>query len=228
MNIKQLFLTVNPMSRPGYDLKKVKKIVIHYVGNPNTSALANRNYFENLKKQKKVYSSAHYIVGLEGEIIQCVPTDEIAYHSTKANGYSIGIENCHPKSDGKFTLATIKSLKELCLNLCIKYKLNPKTDIIRHYDVTGKRCPRYWVTHPKDFEQFKQDIYNFMYPPKPKPIVKIKVGDKVKIIGKKYATGQKIPLWVRLKKYEVIETTKDKVLLGKIISWCWRKDVKKV
>ena len=41
-------LTVNDWSRPGDPLKRVNGIVLHYVGNPGTTAQANRNYFESL------------------------------------------------------------------------------------------------------------------------------------------------------------------------------------
>lgn len=47
------YLSVNPYSRPGTALGDVRLIVIHYVANPNTSAKANRNYFENLKWQAR-------------------------------------------------------------------------------------------------------------------------------------------------------------------------------
>lgn len=168
MKIKEMFLTVNKFSRPGIKLEKVLKIVVHYIGNPNTTALANRNYFENLKAQipdstntyclnkdgsyqlykgskvKLRWVSAHLIVGMSGEIIQCIPFNEWSYCSNQANGYSISIECCHPDSGGKFTSATEKSLAELCAWLCEMFGLNPETDIIRHYDVTGKQCPLYW------------------------------------------------------------------------------------
>ena len=39
----------------------------------------NRNYFENLRTTQERMASAHFIIGLEGEIIQCVPLNEIAY-----------------------------------------------------------------------------------------------------------------------------------------------------
>ena len=32
------YLTVNPWSRPGTELKKINGVVIHYVGNPGTTA----------------------------------------------------------------------------------------------------------------------------------------------------------------------------------------------
>jgi len=146
MKIEQAFLTPNKYSRPQIPLKTVTKIAVHYVGNPNTSALANRNYFENQKNggANARYVSSHYVIGLGGEILQCIPTSEISYCTNQANSYSISIECCHPDSSGKFTAATEKSLAELCAYLCKAFKLNPMVDIIRHYDVTGKQCPLYW------------------------------------------------------------------------------------
>ena len=44
------YLTPNEYSRPGKELKEVNAIVVHYVGNPGTTAAQNRNYFENLKQ----------------------------------------------------------------------------------------------------------------------------------------------------------------------------------
>jgi N-acetylmuramoyl-L-alanine amidase len=49
MNIKKELLTVNPYSRPSYELLQVNGIIVHWVANPGTSAIANRNYFENRK-----------------------------------------------------------------------------------------------------------------------------------------------------------------------------------
>lgn len=141
--ITEMFLTPNKYSRPQIKLEKVKKVAVHYVGNPNTSALANRNYFENQKNGGR-YVSSHYIIGLDGEIIQCIPLDEWSYCTNQANGYSISIECCHPDATGKFTAATEKSLAELCAWLVEKYGL-AVDDIIRHYDVTGKQCPLYYV-----------------------------------------------------------------------------------
>lgn len=143
MKITEMFLTPSKYVRPQIKLEKVRKIAVHYVGNPNTSALANRNYFENCGKTGARYVSSHYIIGLNGEIIQCIPLNEWSYCTNQANGYSISIECCHPDSTGKFTEATEKSLAELCTFLCRKFGLT-ENDIIRHYDVTGKQCPLYW------------------------------------------------------------------------------------
>ena len=143
MKIQQMLLTPNKYSRPQIPLEKVTNIAVHYVGNPGSTAIANRNYFENQKNGGR-YVSSHLIVGLSGEILQCIPFTEWSYCTNQANGYSISIECCHPDSTGKFTAATEKSLAELCAYLCEKFGLDPIKDIIRHYDVTGKQCPLYW------------------------------------------------------------------------------------
>lgn len=157
MKINQELLTPNAYSRPQKTLKKVTHIVIHWVGNPTSTAIANRNYFESLRKGT-TYASAHYIIGLQGEIIQCIPENEIAYHAGVANSYSIGIENCHPNEEGKFNAATYVSLISLCANICKRYKLDPIKALIRHYDVTGKICPKYYVENPGAWQQLKEDV----------------------------------------------------------------------
>ena len=143
MKITDALLTPNKYSRPQIPLKSVKKVVLHYVGNPKSSAMANRNYFENQKSGGR-YVSSHYIVGLEGEILRCVPENEVAYCSNQANTYSISIECCHPDATGKFTEETTNSAAELCAYLLKKYGLSVD-DLIRHYDVTGKQCPLWFV-----------------------------------------------------------------------------------
>ena len=73
-------LDVNEYSRPGTTLKQVNGIVIHYTANPGSSAMANRDYFEGLKDAHTTKASSHFIVGLEGEVVQCIPTTEWGYH----------------------------------------------------------------------------------------------------------------------------------------------------
>lgn len=163
MEIKRMYLTKNAYSRPGIKMLGVKGVVIHYVGNPGSSAEANRNYFESLKSGQKMsngqyrYASSHYIIGLKGEVIACIPEGEVAYHASSANRDHLGIEVCHPTSDGKFSEVTYKVLIELIVDICKRYQLNPLINMIRHYDVTGKDCPKYYVQHPEAWAQLKQD-----------------------------------------------------------------------
>ena len=156
----QDFLTVNPYSRPGTKREHVRDIVIHYVANPGTSAIQNRNYFEGLKDQsgsKTVSASSHYIIGSDGTILQCIPLDEVAYGNYPRNDDTVSIECCHPDSDGRFTDATIKSLIRLTGWLCRELSLNEK-HIIRHYDVSGKNCPKYYVEHRDAWRTLKKKL----------------------------------------------------------------------
>ncbi len=150
-------LTVNPYSRPGTKTEKIKGIVVHYTANPGATAMANRNYFEGLKDTQITKSSSNFIVGLEGEIVQCVPTWEIAYASNDRNIDTVSIECCHPDESGEFLEDTYRSVVQLCAWLCLKFDLSEK-DIIRHYDVTGKICPKYFVEDEKAWELFRRDV----------------------------------------------------------------------
>ena len=150
-------LTVNPNSRPGQATEKITGIVMHYTANPGASAIDNRNYFEGLKDSKETMASSNFIIGLEGEIIQCVPTWEVAYASNERNIDTVSIECCHPDESGKFNDATYKSMVQLCAWLCLKFDLNEEA-VIRHHDVTGKNCPKYFVENEEAWEKFKKDV----------------------------------------------------------------------
>ena len=185
MNIQRDMLTVNPFSRPNKKLDGVKAVVIHWVANAGSTAKQNRNYFEGLKSQKPIidssgkdiqtyrFASAHFIVGISGEVIQCIPSEEMAYHAGAKtytpdalgrlghypNNCTIGIELCHPEDDGRFSVETLLATAKLCASLCIQFDLDPFTDIWTHYGITGKNCPKWFVDHPEKFEDFKQDVY---------------------------------------------------------------------
>ncbi len=161
LSIEEDYLTPNEYSRPQKALKKVHNIVIHYTANPGSDARANRDYFEGLKDSHETYASSHFIVGLDGTIIQCIPLNEIAYASNDRNSDTISIECCHPGKSGKYTEQTYQSLLRLCAYLCQSYGLS-SSDLIRHYDVTGKLCPKYYVQHPQKWENLKQDVCALM------------------------------------------------------------------
>ena len=157
--VEQDYLTVNQWSRPGTELEKIDGVVIHYVGNPGTTARANRNYFESLSSGlENTYASSHFIVGLEGEVVQCIPLTEVAYASNTRNGDTVSVEVCHPDETGEFSPVTYDRTVELTAWLCVQFKLDPESDVIRHYDVTGKECPRYYVEHPEAWDTFRADV----------------------------------------------------------------------
>lgn len=160
--ITDILLTPNTYSRSQKPIKAVKGVVVHYTANPGTEAKANRDYFNRLpeinkEKGSDIYASSHYVIGLEGEIIRCIPETEIAYASNNRNSDTLSIECCHPKKNGKFRKATYESLVWLTASICKAYGLQSE-DVIRHYDITGKICPKYFVEHEDAWEKFKTEV----------------------------------------------------------------------
>ena len=146
-------IDIDGASRRGTSLSDIHDIVIHYIGNPGTSAQANRDWYANPSSNV----SSHFIVGLKGEIIQCIPLHEKSSASNHRNGDTISIEVCHPDASGKFNAATYDSLVDLTAWLVKSCNLTVD-NVIRHYDVTGKECPRYYVRNEDAWNQFKADV----------------------------------------------------------------------
>lgn len=170
--ITQDFIDISEKTRPGRALTSVDNIVIHYVGNPGTTAKANRDYFNDIQyHDNERGASAHFVVGFDGEIIQCVPLGEMAQANYPKNDYTISIETCHPDETGKFTETTYRTLIKLTAWLCEQYGLT-SDDVIRHYDVSGKLCPIYYCpntygdnpySHEEAWEQLKADVKYYMW-----------------------------------------------------------------
>lgn len=150
-------IDVDGHSRRGVKLEEINDIVIHYVGNPGTTAQQNRNYFNNPDSSV----SSHFLVGLDGEVIECVPLDEKSSATSERNRDTISIEVCHPDESGKFTDASYQSLVRLTAWLCDTYGLSAE-HVIRHYDTCGKECPLYYVVHEDAWEQFRSDVADAM------------------------------------------------------------------
>ena len=149
-------------ARTGKKLTGVSNIIIHYVGNPGTTAKNNRDYFNS--DQSDV--SSHFVVGLDGEIIQCIPLNEKSAASNWRNSDSISIEVCHPDETGKFNDITYNSVIKLTAWLCNEFELE-SDDVIRHYDVTEKLCPLYYVENPEEWKQLIKDVDQKMEENKP-------------------------------------------------------------
>ena len=172
LNIQSNFLTKNPYSRPGTRLKRVKGIVIHWVANPKSTAINNRHFFERRKDGKSGYGSAHYIVCLDGSIVQCLPETEMAYHvgsnsytnaaltrlSRYPNDCTIGIECCHIDWDGRMTAETWNATVHLAAQLLKRYGLTAN-DLWLHKEVVGwKDCHRWFVNNPAEWARFKAEV----------------------------------------------------------------------
>lgn len=154
--IDSQIIDVDGASRNGYKLKGVKDIVVHYVGNPGTTAQQNHDFYAG--NQSNV--SSHFVVGLDGEIIQCIPINEWSAASNWRNNDTISIEVCHPDETGKFKKKTYSSLVKLVAwleNVCDI----DESHVIRHYDITKKECPRYFVQHGDKWKTFKKNVEKY-------------------------------------------------------------------
>lgn len=188
------FIQKNRYTRPGILLKEVRKIVLHWTANPGGTAERHQQYFNGTAIKLKHTASAHIFVD-EIEAICIVPLNEIAYHANdryekidgvayrgvpelkpNANLYSIGVEMCVEKN-GVISPITISRTAEVVAELCKTYKLTEK-DIVRHYDVTHKPCPKPFVSDPKLFERFKKTVAELLKPEKEYPGTILKLGSK--------------------------------------------------
>ena len=130
-------------------------IVVHYTGNRGDTAENNALYFA----REWTGTSAHYFVD-QGEVWQSVRDEDTAYHCGSnhpvhpscRNYNSIGVEMCD--SVGAVPAATMARTAALVRELMDKYQVPPER-VLRHYDVTGKRCPAPWVDDPGQWAEFK-------------------------------------------------------------------------
>lgn len=145
----------NPYTRPGNKLGKVRGIVIHWTANMSSGAddEAHYRYFNGNAILAESYASAHYFVD-QDSILEVVPPNEMAYHvgaqryrtnrlGSYPNNCTIGVETCVNVKGAGFKTAIDQSA-QLCAKLLKDHGLKI-TDLYRHYDVTGKDCPRYFV-----------------------------------------------------------------------------------
>lgn len=161
-----------------------KYIVIHYTANNGDTALGNCKYFYNSVRG----ASAHYFVD-ENSIYQCVKDSDVAWHCG-ANSYkhpycrnsnSIGVELCSYITRGKFAFKekTVNNAVWLVKQLMAKYNI-PATNVIRHYDVTGKNCPEPFVRDIKKWQDFKSKLT------KVKEDIEVVTEGKAVVNGKEY------------------------------------------
>ena len=158
------------------DKTNIKNIVIHFTGNAKgDTAIANGNYFARGDRN----ASAHDFVD-DKEVVNSVPYNYIAWHcggglqdqgspyknegakkhGKVTNTNSIGVEMCDCIKDTKNNLSadTRANAATHISKLLKKFKICPD-NIYRHFDVTGKLCPIYFVTNESDWNDFKVEIW---------------------------------------------------------------------
>lgn len=195
-------------------LSKIKYIVVHYTANDGDTDEGNGNYFANHIKG----ASAHYFADGDS-ITQSVPDNHIAYsvggkkytdcnktgggklYGQCTNANSISIELCDEVKNGisDFTPATLDNAVELIKELMKKYNIDIN-HVIRHFDVTGKPCPKPYVDDAK-WQEFKNmitgsgELTMAQYEELKKEIEALKLKNKAleSIVGSLYKTADEIP-----------------------------------
>lgn len=179
MHITEILLT-NKTARPGTKIIP-KGLVIHWTANAGkgANAVANRNYFNNPTTE----ASAHYIVD-DRQIVRCLPENEMGYHvgaksykpeacqqlSSYPNNCTIGIEMC-VNADGQFQ-AMYQNTLELASDILKRHGWGIQ-NLWRHYDITGKNCPAFFVsdtyslpyfgrTAAEAWEKFTSDVHSLL------------------------------------------------------------------
>lgn len=138
---------------------QIRYLVYHYTGNDGDAGGDNARYY----RDHVVQASAHYFVD-DDSVTQSVEDLEIAWavggkkwtdcprtgggslYGTATNANSLSIELCDTRRDGQLMAseATLERGARLGRALMEKYHI-PAERVIRHFDVTGKHCPAYFM-----------------------------------------------------------------------------------
>lgn len=204
-----------------------KGICIHNTAN-DASAVEERNNVNRWDNNAEV--SFHVAID-DIEAIQLIPFNRNAWHSSDGDGPGnrnyIAVEICYSKSGGeRFINAEKRAAKEVA-SLLKQYGWTI-SNVKKHQDFSNKYCPH--RTLDMGWQRFLNMIQLELNGPVESPTTgnDYSAGNKVKVIGTNYATGEVIPGWVKENTYEVIQVSNSKVLLGGIMSWVYTKDIKKI
>lgn len=168
------YLTISRFNRPGVKLNTVKGIVVHYTANANANAEQNIKFWERRKDGTLGYGAAHFVVD-SNETRIAVPINELAYHvganeykkdaldrlGSYPNNSTIGVELCNINDAGGFHAQTEESGAELIANLLYTHNLTIN-DLWRHYDITGKICPKIFVENEESYHKFKDKVKSYL------------------------------------------------------------------
>ena len=155
------FIACNTANYRAGRTQPVRYIVMHYTANNGDTAKNNCDYYHRVGG---LQASAHYFCDEYGAM-QSVREGDTAWHcGARAywhpecrNGNSIGIEMCSRKrADGSYYILpeTVANAAALAKDIMQRYGIDTE-HVVRHYDVTGKRCPMPWVDDPAQWTAFK-------------------------------------------------------------------------
>lgn len=240
MNIVQ-YPTKNKSSRNG----KVPCLIVDHIAEGYFNGTIS--WFRNWASQ----ASAHFVIGKDGAVAQLVPLTEKAWTNGDVrnptsdivkslggnpNEYSYTIEHVgfYREAQGGLTPAQLQSSIEVHRYIDSEHTrlygsdfIIDRRHVIGHYEINSIGKPNC----PGQAFPFNQIISALNPVIAPAPVANINVGNIVRITGTKYATGQNIPLWVRMGTHIVSQFNKDRTqaLLGAkggICSWVKVSDIK--
>lgn len=156
------FVSCDPSNYRAGRTQPVRYIVMHYTANNGDTARNNCDYYHRVGG---LQASAHYFCDEHGAM-QSVRECDTAWHcGARAywhpecrNGNSIGIEMCSRKRvDGSYYIKpeTVANAAALAREIMQRYGIDTE-HVVRHYDVTGKRCPMPWADDPAQWTAFKE------------------------------------------------------------------------
>lgn len=162
---------------PGTGIRRLKTYIVltpegmcwHWTANLRQGAGAENHW----KYWHNAEVGGHYVVD-DRAIIQCVPDTEIIWHAgggtttdyarkkypAGTNASLMGVELC-VNSDGDWN-KTYQNAVHLGAVKCIEYGWSPHKNFERHYDCTGKDCPRMWTPYVpggnETWQRFLDDV----------------------------------------------------------------------
>ncbi|MFW5434368.1 N-acetylmuramoyl-L-alanine amidase [Paenibacillus apiarius] len=131
-------------------------ITIHNTGNPTSTAKNERGWLTNPSNNQ---TASYHIVVDEREAVECIPLNENAWHAGDGNGdgnrKSIGIEICESGNYAK----TLENAADLVAKM-LKERGWGVDRLRRHYDWSGKICPRLMYDSGKwtGWTKFKAEV----------------------------------------------------------------------
>lgn len=155
------FVSCDPSNYRAGRTQPVRYIVMHYTANNGDTARNNCDYYHRVGG---LQASAHYFCDEYGAMQSVLECDtawhcgaRAYWHPECRNGNSIGIEMCSRKrADGSYYIKpeTVANAAALAREIMQRYGIDTE-HVVRHYDVTGKRCPMPWVDDPAQWAAFK-------------------------------------------------------------------------
>lgn len=223
---------------------KIKYIVIHYTANDGDTDENNGKYFKN----NVVKASAHYFVDSDSvtqsvadnrvawsvggkKYADCAKTGGGKYYGKVTNTNSISIELCDDVKNGTIypSAKTIENALELTEYLMKKYNI-PKSNVIRHFDVTGKPCPKYWTNDVKWKNEFWNKIGGGGSTTVATPTsYKVKINTSVLNVRKGVGTSYPVVTTVKMNEvYTIVEESNGWGLLKSKVGWINLKYTKRL